>query len=503
MKRQIKATAMNLHAWADALRPALRVMSAATGCHLRLVAGDRTTLQEAEPPDAVAPQALLYEHSLLAPGQQAVALQLWGPEDDAGRHLRRDLVARFVEVLEAESELLEQLQRRHELLRLRHREVDLLFHFSPLRIQRDSRSLALGALIEGVARLQGEGFAIASLLSDEYSRIRGRIGTVDHEQITGDGLSWSVIGTQVLEHLDRAGACWSSLPAEVLAEFELRCQQVLEGCCVPIEVDGRALGYVALVRPLGARRRPGPSTRLLRGLAHRISSALASIHLRSERHLFLFNTVKSLIAVVEAKDRYTRGHSERVHYLAMRTGARLRLSAEDMESLNWAAILHDIGKLYIPGAVLSKRSSLDDDEWALIRTHPERGCQLLTTIPRLGPALPGIRHHHENFGGGGYPDGLTGEAIPRLARIIAAADAFDTMTSDRPYLQHVSCRNALEVLREKAGSKFDPQVVEAISQVIEGELLSGTLAFEALRGRATQHLDLEPPGEAGAEEEAA
>lgn len=486
-------------------------MSAATGCHVRLVAGDGCILEGAATPTEASGRAPLHEQSLQAPGGQAVALQLWDgnggerEESDAKASRQRwpALLARFQETVEAESASLAHLHRRHQLLRLRRHEVDLLFHFSPLRIQRDSRSLALGPLVEGVARLEGAGFAIASLLSEEYSRIRGRIGAVDHERLTSDGLPWSAFGARILEHLDRAGASWSPLPESVLGELEQRCGQPLEGCCVPIKVERRALGYVALVRPRGAGARPGPSTRLLRGLAHRISSALASIQLRSERHLFLFNTVKSLIAVVEAKDRYTRGHSERVHYLAMRTGARLRLSAEEMESLNWAAILHDIGKLYIPGAVLGKRGSLDEAEWDLIRTHPERGCQLLTAIPRLAPALPGIRHHHENFGGGGYPDGLSGERIPRLARIIAAADAFDTMTSDRPYLRHVSCRNALEVLKEKAGSKFDPHVVAAISEVIEGELLSGSLAFEALREQATGKEAAGPPGETNSDREAA
>ncbi len=484
------AKTLDLHIWADAVGPLSRVLAEGLGLRVRMADDRGRIFQDIRPHNTLPGQGLLLEREVLSPTGLPVRLQLLGTrEQNTADFLEgcRRCLDQLAAVLKEETAALRLQHRAHQLYRLRRSEVDLLFRFTPLHIQRDSRGLALGALIDGVAELLDEGYAVASLLSCEYSRIRGRVRETPHEQIEPATLPWSEMGSRILAHLahpDQASHRWFTIPDGAAAEIERRCGSPLAGFCVPIEVEDRALGYLAVLRPRGRHGAPGPSARLLRGLAHRVSSALASIHLQSERHLFLFNTVKSLIAVVEAKDRYTRGHSERVHYLAMQTGARLNLPVGEMESLNWAAILHDIGKLYVPGRVLGKAGKLDSQEWDLIRSHPERGCHILLNIPRLSSALPGIRHHHENFGGGGYPDGLQGEEIPRLARIIAAADAFDALTSDRPYLRHVSCRNALEVLREKSGSKFDPQVVEAITRVVESEMLSGSLAFEALRPHA-------------------
>jgi HD-GYP domain-containing protein (c-di-GMP phosphodiesterase class II) len=132
---------------------------------------------------------------------------------------------------------------------------------------------------------------------------------------------------------------------------------------------------------------------------------------------------------------------------------------------------------------------LTDEEWAVIRTHPERGCQVIQPIPQLAAALPAIRHHHERYGGGGYPDGLTAAQIPLLARIIAVADAFDAITSSRPYTQAQSCEEGLRILSRTAGVRYDPEVVAAVREVVEREVSEGSFAFEPQRRLENDHLN--------------
>ncbi|MCK4304668.1 MAG: HD-GYP domain-containing protein [Candidatus Eisenbacteria sp.] len=219
--------------------------------------------------------------------------------------------------------------------------------------------------------------------------------------------------------------------------------------------------------------------KILEGLAHRVARALGTLQLRSELQGFLFDTVKSLVAAVDAKDPYTRGHSERVHYLAVLAGTRMDLDPEQLQSLSWAAILHDIGKISIPRKILCKPSGLTQKEQEIIRTHPERGCAVIRPVPQFANALAGIRHHHEQFDGSGYPDELARFEIPLSARIISVADAFDAITSDRPYFPAHSWQEALQIMDKDTGH-FDPNILPVFREIVVGEIASGSLAFGAL-----------------------
>jgi len=256
---------------------------------------------------------------------------------------------------------------------------------------------------------------------------------------------------------------------------------------LPVTVEGRVVGFVAWVRfRLGADchlapRLAPPHRRLIERLARHAAQHLGALQQRSEMLGFLFTTLKSLVAAVDAKDHYTRGHSERVHYLAVRAGEVLDLDPQALRDLSYAALLHDVGKIGIPRAILTKASALTPEEWEAVRRHPERGCKVVEPIPQLAGTIPAIRHHHEHYDGSGYPDGLMGEAIPLLARIIAVADAFDAITSQRTYSRRRSCEEAVEILRRQAARLFDPRAVEAVAQVVSQELSAGTLSFEVQR----------------------
>lgn len=174
-----------------------------------------------------------------------------------------------------------------------------------------------------------------------------------------------------------------------------------------------------------------------------------------------------LVAAVEARDPYTKGHSEKVARLAARVGERLGLAPERVRTLYQAGLLHDIGKIAIPDAILNKPDRLTAEEYALVRTHPVRSEEMVRRLPSLRPTLAAVRWHHERLDGSGYPDGLRGEAIPLEARIMAVADVFDAMTSGRSYRPAFPPGAVLAYLRSGAGRLFDPRCVDALCAVVE------------------------------------
>jgi HD superfamily phosphohydrolase YqeK len=178
-------------------------------------------------------------------------------------------------------------------------------------------------------------------------------------------------------------------------------------------------------------------------------------------------TVSALCQAVETKDYYTRGHSERVSRGAVMIATEIGMRPERVGTIRYAGMLHDVGKLGVPTSVLQKRSSLTDDEYAAVQLHPMRGLDIVREIGFLDEALAGIMHHHERIDGRGYPMGLAGDEIPEFARVLAVADAFDAMTSDRSYRGARPVPEAVAELRKWAGKQFDPAFVDAFVAAIE------------------------------------
>ncbi len=172
-------------------------------------------------------------------------------------------------------------------------------------------------------------------------------------------------------------------------------------------------------------------------------------------------TVQVLAETIEAKDEYTRGHCQRVRLLSAGTARHLGLAAAEIELLEYAALLHDIGKIGVPESLLQKKDPLTEGERGVINTHPAIGASILRNVAALRPCLPAVRCHHERWDGGGYPDGLAGEAIDLTARIVCVCDAFDAMTTTRSYRRALAPESALRELEREGGRQFDPQVVRA------------------------------------------
>ncbi|HEX5504824.1 MAG TPA: HD domain-containing phosphohydrolase [Thermomicrobiales bacterium] len=185
------------------------------------------------------------------------------------------------------------------------------------------------------------------------------------------------------------------------------------------------------------------------------------------------DVIRALVAAVEAKDPYTRGHTERVTALAVHIGEGLGLSPERLRVLGQAALLHDIGKIGVPDAILQKPGPLTDEEFAVIREHPARGHAIIAGVRGLTAEVGGVRHHHERLDGSGYPDGLAGAAIPLEARIIAVADVYDALTSQRAYREAWPPARALALIDGEAGAKLDPRCVAALHRVLGAQPAPG------------------------------
>ncbi len=179
------------------------------------------------------------------------------------------------------------------------------------------------------------------------------------------------------------------------------------------------------------------------------------------RELFV-GTVKALAAAIDGKDKYTRGHSERVARISLAIGKQLNMAEDELETLRISALLHDVGKIAIDDSILKKPAALTDEEYEIMKTHPVRGYKIMSQIPAMRDFLPGMYMHHEMVNGQGYPQGLSGEQIPLQAKIVSVADTFDAMTIDRPYSKGMMMDDALDRIRQLIGTRYDGAVVEAL-----------------------------------------
>jgi HAMP domain-containing protein len=240
------------------------------------------------------------------------------------------------------------------------------------------------------------------------------------------------------------------------------------------EVTGAvAAGDLTRRVPVRSRNELGRLGENFNSMAAEIESYIGSLRLAlQENQELLVDSIRALAAAIDAKSPYTRGHSERVSQYAVAIGRHLGLDDDALRTLQISALLHDVGKIGIEDAILQKPGTLTEGEFAQMRAHPLKGAAIVSPIKRLRDMLPGIRSHHESWSGGGYPDGLVGEAIPFTARVIAAADVFDAMTTHRPYQRALGSEFVYLRIRELAGQRLDPAVVEAFfTAIAAGDLV--------------------------------
>jgi HD-GYP domain-containing protein (c-di-GMP phosphodiesterase class II) len=197
------------------------------------------------------------------------------------------------------------------------------------------------------------------------------------------------------------------------------------------------------------------------------------------RELFL-GTVKGLAAAIDGKDPYTRGHSERVSRISLAIAQRLNLSDDECEKIRISALLHDVGKIAIDDNILKKPAALTDDEFVIMKQHPQKGYKIMSQIKAMKEFLPGMYMHHEMVNGQGYPQGLKGDEIPLMAKVVAVADTFDAMTTDRPYQQAMKFEDAIARIQSFVGTRYDARVVSAFVEACEeGQIRPGSVKLKS------------------------
>jgi HD-GYP domain-containing protein (c-di-GMP phosphodiesterase class II) len=286
----------------------------------------------------------------------------------------------------------------------------------------------------------------------------------------------------LLDALQRKESLKKNEEFKDMFERSLRQMELLKSnICIPIYYKKDLMGVLLLGKKLSnikfSRQEIGFFTTLANDVAMALANAqliqdlqdkIYEVHNLYEReHKIFIHTSISLAAAIDARDPYTHGHTERVTQIALTIADELQDMPEAVsyknfkETLHVASLLHDVGKIGVPDSILNKKSQLTKEEYERVKEHSVTGAAILYPIRELGDIAREVRAHHERYDGAGYPDGLKGEDIPFVARIIAVADTFDAITSDRPYRQKKMAEIAMQIIRDNSGTQFDPIVVSA------------------------------------------
>jgi len=248
---------------------------------------------------------------------------------------------------------------------------------------------------------------------------------------------------------------------------ERETHEIPSAISVPIRIKDNLIGVLNVSDREDEENFSTESVDLLMMLANQAAVALENSRLLQELHELFVESITALANAIDARDPYTRGHSQRVTEYSLRICRHLPLSQEEIDYIQYAALLHDIGKIHIRDDILHKPGKLSESEFEEMQKHPAYGAKIMEPVKRFRTILPYMFHHHEKFTGKGYPYHLKGEEIPLAARIIAVADAFDAMTSDRPYRKGFSQEDAIKELERNAGTQFDPMIVEIFIRILK------------------------------------
>ena len=289
----------------------------------------------------------------------------------------------------------------------------------------------------------------------------------------GHGVPWDLIGTRIGADEGVVGDVLVSGKPTVLADYRALVGNLAvedevprPGVAVPIWTGETVGGVLCAAIVRYDRQFDEHDLEILTELADLAAAALEHNRMRQHYDATVQAHVEALAAAMDMRDRRTAQHSEDVVDLASQVGSLLELEPASLLELEFAARLHDVGKIQVPDAVLNKPGPLDPDECDVIRCHAAWGAETLSRIPGLEAVATIVRFHHERWDGHGYPDGLIGARIPLASRIISVCDAFGAMTSDRPYRDAMASRDALQEIRAGAGTQFDPAVVVALMDAL-------------------------------------
>lgn len=337
-----------------------------------------------------------------------------------------------------------------------------------------SSSLEMDAIVnqtlQSMKEIMGTKWCVLELYDQETGAITVKGSREADEELLGETGRMLLESTTLKEIVKTA----SPLFIDDLARYDGPLQlsfldrDVKAAAIVPVQARGKTLGVIILCLPF-PRQWKEDEKGYLSIIASQVGLALENARLYATLQEYYMSVVKALAAALEAKDKYTQGHSFRVAWWARVIAREMKLSENEQEMVYIGGLLHDIGKVGIREHILLKKGGLTPEEKKEIMTHPRIGAKILKPANLPREVVAAVLYHHEDYNGGGYPEGLTGKRIPLLARIIRVADAYDAMKSDRPYRKAFSQQWIIEELRRCAGKQFDPAVVEAMQKVLERE----------------------------------
>jgi putative nucleotidyltransferase with HDIG domain len=323
-----------------------------------------------------------------------------------------------------------------------------------------------------------------SVLNDAVSALDAQRGAIVLADEPGDTLQ-----LRALASADRAAPCRpgysQSLAQRSFIQGEsILCRSVAEDpelamarsiadgamssvLCVLLRTPRRKLGVLHLDRGPFQKPFSRDDLHLADALAANVSAGIETAQLLQRQQELFLNTITILAQAIDLRDDYTGGHTARVTRYAEQLAKQMNLDSSELKWLRLGTPLHDIGKIGIDDSILRKPGALTPEEYKVMQTHTVKGAEILATIPDLKPVIPVVRSHHERWDGRGYPDGLAGDAIPRLARIVAVADTFDAMTSDRPYRKGMPSAVAFAEVEKQSGKQFDPDCAAAFLAIKE------------------------------------
>lgn len=255
----------------------------------------------------------------------------------------------------------------------------------------------------------------------------------------------------------------SRLKKEIGAKINFKQKAMLT---MPIKYKEKTIAVIQLINKTDGGYFTQKDEKFIEGMCSQIAIALENAKLFKRTKELFIDSIKALASAVDAKDPYTNGHSERVTEYSLAIGKEMKLSEEKLELLEYMGLLHDVGKIGIKDSILNKQAPLDNEEFDIMKTHPNIGSKILSSMKSLEIIIPGVKYHHEKFDGTGYCEGLKGEEIPLEARIIAVSDTYDAMTTDRPYRKGLSHKIAMEEINRFSNKQFDPEIVEYFNKVM-------------------------------------
>jgi len=288
------------------------------------------------------------------------------------------------------------------------------------------------------------------------------------EAVKGNGLNWKIGSAITIDE----NSPWKDVikGKHFIINKVKGCQKKLDkrgvnksnsSVFIPLKIKDNVFGVLNVLNKLNGGKFGHEDIHLLLALVRKASLNIENTILYESMYSNLINTLQSLVAAIEARDRYTQQHSQRVTQLSVKIAEEMGCSQDEIDTIKFAGILHDIGKISISDSILLKKGKLTQKETRVVQTHPVIGEKILQPLGLLPAERAIVRYHHERWDGKGYPDGLAGSEIPLLARIIAVADSYDAMTSDRPYRLAKDNSKAVEELIRCSGTQFDKDIVEA------------------------------------------